>query len=69
MHSVCVLSKKVEDNEVRELDVSRKETVFKSLIIFKQAAFLCPSPWLRLNVVRRRYLYIREMFGFSPVCM
>lgn len=35
MHSISALSKKVEDDECRELVVSRKETLFESLIMFK----------------------------------
>lgn len=42
MHSVSALSEEGEDNEGREIDVSRKETVFKSLIVFKVRGLLMP---------------------------
>lgn len=35
IHSVCALSRKAEDEEGIKEEAKRKETVFKSIIMFK----------------------------------
>lgn len=65
MHSVSALSKKVEDDEGRESDMSRKETVLKSLIMFKIRSFLIPFTMAQVKWRREKVsLHKRDIWIF-----
>lgn len=65
MHSVSALSKKVEDNESRELDVSRKETAFNSLIMFRIRNFLMPFTMAQIICSQKKVSPHKKTTGFS----
>jgi len=59
----------VEDNEGRELDVSRKEKVFKPLTMFKIRSFLMPFTTAQVKYRQKKIsLHKRDIWIF-PVCM
>lgn len=69
MHSASALSKKVEDNEGRERDVSRKETFFKSLIMCKVRGSLMPFTTAQIKR-RQKKISLRKdrHLNFPRVC-
>lgn len=69
MHSASALSKKVEDSEGRERDVSRKETVSKSLIMCKVRGLLMPFTTAQIKRRQKKLSLCKERhLDFPCVC-
>lgn len=60
MHSVSALSKEGEDNEGRKIDVSRKETVFKSLVMFKVRGLLMALTTAQIKYRQKKISVCKE---------